>query len=221
MKPTSKSDETRVRILTAAMDLFRRKGFEEATMREIASEAGMATGAAYYYFDSKDAIVLAFYDQAQSDMVPQLEEALARTKDLKERLRALLEIKLHYFEPNRRLLGALAVHTDPEHSLSPFSARTRAIRDRDVEFFARALEGSKVRLPADLKHHLPQILWLYQMGLILYWIHDRSAGQKRTHALVDKSLPIVARLIQVSGFPLLRSIRKSLVELVETVTEEE
>jgi AcrR family transcriptional regulator len=189
-------------------------------MREIATEAGMATGAAYYYFDSKDAIVLAFYDQAQADMVPELEEALARTKDLKERLRALLEIKLRYFEPNRRLLGALAVHTDPEHSLSPFSARTRAIRDRDVEFFSRALEGSKVRLPADLKHHLPRILWLYQMGLILYWIHDRSSGQKRTHALVDKSLPIVARLIQVSGFPLLRSIRKSLVELVETVTEE-
>jgi AcrR family transcriptional regulator len=220
MKPTPKSDETRTRILTAAMDLFRRKGFEEATMREIASEAGMATGAAYYYFDSKDAIVLAFYDQAQADMVPELEEALARTKDLKERLRSLLEIKLRYFEPNRRLLGALAVHTDPEHSLSPFSGRTRAIRDRDVEFFGRALEGSKVRLPADLKHHLPRILWLYQMGLILYWIHDRSAGQKRTHALVDKSLPIVVRLIQVSGFPLLRSIRKSIVELVETVTEE-
>src|SRR5262249_43416394 len=156
MKPTSKSDETRARILEAAMDLFRRKGFEETTMREIAAGAGMAIGAAYYYFDSKDAIVLAFYDQAQAEMIPQLEGALAKSKDLKERLRALLEIKLRYFEPNRRLLGALAVHTDPEHSLSPFSERTRAIRERDVEFFARALEGSKVRLPADLKQHLPR-----------------------------------------------------------------
>jgi len=220
MKPTSKSDETRARILAAAMDLFRRKGFEETTMREIAGEAGMATGAAYYYFDSKDAIVLAFYDQAQAEMVPRLEEALARTKDLKERLRALLEIKLRYFEPNRRLLAALAVHTDPEHSLSPFSARTSTIRERDIEFFERALAGSRVRLPADLGPHLPKILWIYQMGLILFWIHDRSPGQKRTYTLLEKSLPLVARLIQISGFPLLRPIRKSMVELVETVTEE-
>src|SRR5437016_5012938 len=119
-KPRTKSDETRTRILTAAIDLFRRSGFEETTMREIATEAGVATGAAYYYFDSKDAIVLAFYDQAQSEMEPLLEEALASAKDLKQRLRALLEIKLQYFEPNRRLLGALSAHADPEHPLSPF-----------------------------------------------------------------------------------------------------
>ena len=56
----SKSEETRARILDAAMDLFRRQGFDETTMREIAAEGGVATGAAYYYFDSKDAIALAF-----------------------------------------------------------------------------------------------------------------------------------------------------------------
>jgi len=49
-------------------------------MREIATRAGAATGAAYYYFDSKDAIVLAFLRPA-----PLLEDALAASKDLKER----------------------------------------------------------------------------------------------------------------------------------------
>src|SRR5271165_7154252 len=91
-KPKTKSDETRARILGAAMDLFRRRGFEETTMREIAAEAGVATGAAYYYFDSKDAIVLAFYDQATHELEPLLEEALTGSKDLRERLRVLLEI---------------------------------------------------------------------------------------------------------------------------------
>ena len=79
MKTKAKSDETRARIMAAAMDLFRRKGFEETTMREIAIEGGVATGAAYYYFDSKDAIVLEFYNQAQHEMEPQLEEVLARS----------------------------------------------------------------------------------------------------------------------------------------------
>jgi AcrR family transcriptional regulator len=217
-KPRTKSDETRARILAAAMDLFRRRGFEETTMREIATEAGVATGAAYYYFDSKEAIVLAFYDQAQMEMEPLLEEALASARDLKARLHALLEIKLRYFEPNRRLLGALSAHADPEHPLSPFGSQTSAMRERDMKFFERALDGSRTRITADLKPHLPRVLWMYQMGVILFWIYDRSAAQKRTRALLVKSVAIVARLIQLAGFPLLRPVRRMVVDLVETMS---
>ncbi|MGA2132850.1 MAG: helix-turn-helix domain-containing protein, partial [Bryobacteraceae bacterium] len=42
----ARSAETRARIMEAAMELFRRQGFEATTMREIAVEAGVATGAA-------------------------------------------------------------------------------------------------------------------------------------------------------------------------------
>ena len=71
-----KSDETRARILEAALAVFRERGFSSATMREIAAHAKVAVGAAYYYFDSKDAIVFAFYRQAAEEMTPQLEEVL-------------------------------------------------------------------------------------------------------------------------------------------------
>jgi AcrR family transcriptional regulator len=219
MKPKTKSDETRERIMNAAMELFRTKGFEETTMREIAAASGVATGAAYYYFDSKDAIVLAFYDQAQAELEPLLEAALASDKGLEKRLRAILETKLGYFEPNRRLLGALAVHTDPEHPLSPFSARTAEIRERDMAFFARALSGGGVRVTRDLEPHLPRLLWMYQMGLILFWIYDHSPGQKRTRALLDKSLAIVVRLLKIAAYPLMRPVRKTVVDLIETVVE--
>jgi AcrR family transcriptional regulator len=220
LKPKAKSDETRARILAAAMDLFRRQGFEETTMREIATGAGVATGAAYYYFDSKDAIVLAFYDQSQQEMEPLLEAALAGTKDLKGRVGALLEVKFQYFEPNRRLLGTLAAHADPEHRLSPFSTQTLEMRERDMRFFERALEGSRIRVTGELGRHLPRILWMYQMGLILFWIYDRSPAERRTRALVEKSLGIVVRLIKVSDFPLLRPVGRLVVDLVETVMGE-
>jgi AcrR family transcriptional regulator len=51
MTKPAKSEETRARILDAAIELFRARGFESATMREIAAAADVATGAAYYYFD--------------------------------------------------------------------------------------------------------------------------------------------------------------------------
>src|SRR5579871_2949433 len=204
----AKSAETRARILEAAMDLFRRQGFEETTMREIAAEAGVATGAAYYYFDSKDAIALAFYDQAQQDLEPLLAQALAGPQTLRDRLSALLEVKLRYFAPNRRLLGALAAHADPEHPLSPFSQQTRQIRERDVESFARALAGSGIRLPRDLSPQLPRLLWMYQMGLILFWIYDRSPAQRRTAGLIARSAAIVERLVKLAAFPPMRPVRR-------------
>jgi AcrR family transcriptional regulator len=220
MAATAKSAETRARILDAAMELFRRQGFEETTMREIAAEAGVATGAAYYYFDSKDAIVLAFYGQSQEELAPLVEEALAGGKNLKDRIGALLEVKLKYFEPNRRLLGALAAHADPEHALSPFSSQTRDIRERDVQSFARALESSRVHVAADLQPHLPRILWMYQMGLILFWIYDRSAAQARTRMLMEKSVGIVVRLVKLAGYPFMRPVRRMVVDLMNTVMGE-
>jgi len=219
MKTKTKSDETRARILEAAIGLFRRRGFAAATMREIAAEAGMATGAAYYYFDSKDAIVLAFYEHAAQEMEPLLEEALSGKKNLEERVRAMLEVKLHYFEPNRALLGALAGHTDPRNPLSPFSSETRDIRERDMQFFARALADSNVKAPADLADLLPAMLWMYQMGLILFWIYDRSEDQKLTRSLVDQSAGVVTGLIKLSSLPLMRPVRKRVVRLVETIRE--
>lgn len=215
-----KSEATRKQILSAALELFRKQGFEAATMREIARSAGVATGAAYYYFDSKDAIVLAFYDQAQQDMAPLLEQTLLDTRDLEECLRRIVRIKLEYFQPSRAFLGALSAHADPQHPLSPFSEQSRRIREADIGFFARAIERSRSRLPDDLKTYLPRLLWMYQMGLILFWIYDRSEAQVKTYALLDKSVRVVVRLIKLSGLPLMRPLRRMVIDLTDTAMGE-
>jgi AcrR family transcriptional regulator len=215
--PGKKSDETRARILEAALTLFRKRGFGSTTMRDIAKEAGTALGAVYYYFDSKDALVMAFYEHTQREVTPLVENALSNTKGLEESLRALLAVKFQYYAPNRALLGALSAHIDPQHPLSPFSVEGRDIRDQDIAFFARTLEGSKARVPQDLKIHLPRLLWLYQMGLLLFWVYDRSPKQKRTMQLFEKSLSIVVNLIRLSTFPLLRPARRLAIELLDII----
>jgi AcrR family transcriptional regulator len=215
--PTRKSEETRTRILEAALGLFRERGFEKTTMREIAQESDLALGAAYYYFDSKDALAMGFYERAQHDLAPRLEDALAKTqgRGLEERLLAAIDVKFRYFAPNRKLLGALSAHIDPQHPLSPFSGETRAIRERDIAFLAAAIEGSKARIPGDLKTHLPRVLWLYQMGLMLYWVYDRSPDQRRTRELFHQSLSLVVNLIRFSALPLMRPVRKLATDLFD------
>ena len=216
-----KAGETRVRILSSALALFRERGFDQTSMREIASAAGVATGAAYYYFDSKEALVMAFYHQANEAMRETIEVTLARKTDLKSRLRAVIDVKFEYFRPDRKFLGALLRHAaDPDHPLSPFSAATRDIRESDMQHFSVALEGSNLRLTEDLRPYLPKLLWLYQMGLILFWVYDRSQGETRTEKLVEKSLGIVTGLLKLSKSPFLRPLRKTAIELLQSVANE-
>jgi AcrR family transcriptional regulator len=216
-----KSEETRSRILEAALSVFRERGFEKATMREIATEAGVAVGAAYYYFDSKDAIVLDFYEQAQRVMHPEIEAALDAAKTLEDRLRAIISAKFTNFAPNRKLLGALSAHIDPEHPLSPFSPQTAAIREQDVASFERAVKDSAVKLPPSVAPYLGRLIWMYQMGLILFWVYDRSPEQQRTMFLYEKTLKMLLVTLKLAAFPLLRPLHRLAGELLAAVYGEE
>ena len=52
----------RQQIIDAAYRCFARKGFHQATMRDIYAEADLSPGAIYHYFDSKDAIIQASFE---------------------------------------------------------------------------------------------------------------------------------------------------------------
>ena len=211
-----KSEVTRARILDAALDLFRRHGFEETTMRGIAAAAGLSLGSAYYYFQSKEDLVMAFYERAIDAMTPRMEAALSGANHFEGKVEALMAVKFEYFQPNRTFLGALLRHSaDPQNRLSPFSEATRHIRERDQAYFARVIDGSRdVRVPTELAPHLPKLLWLYQMGLILYWINDRSPGQRQTRMLRKKSLALLVSGLKIAGFPLLKPLRSKIVDLI-------
>lgn len=214
---TPRAEDTRRKIYNAAMEMFRQKGFEETTMRDIAAKAGVALGGTYYYFSSKDAIVLAFYDEMQESSHESIVQALAGQKRLKERIRCVIDKRLELLTPNRKFCAALFRHApDAADPLSPFSDETRMIREGAVEHMRLAIEGSDAKVPTDLKPRLPYLLWLYQMALIMFWLYDRSPNQERTQHLLDKSLPLLVNLLRVSSLPLMKPLRKSVLELVET-----
>ena len=60
---------------------------------------------------------------------------------------------------------------------------------------------------------------MYQMGIILFWIGDHSVEQRRTQALLDKSLDVVIRLVKFANLPLTKPLRKTVIELVDLVME--
>lgn len=202
VKPTPKSEETRQRILSAALKLFHDRGFEAATMRDIADEAGVATGAAYYYFPSKDAIVMEFYRRSSDEMQRKIEAALDGASGLEQRLLALIRVKWAHFAPHRRIMRALLRNgADPGYPLSPFSAQTREIRAIDIGWFRRIVVDCGLRIPKDLEPHLPDVLWFFQMGAIYFWVIDESPNQENSHRLLAIAARSIALLLRVSALP--------------------
>jgi AcrR family transcriptional regulator len=217
-KVTPKAEETAAKILDASLALFRESGFDAVTMRDIANHAGVATGAAYYYYPSKDAIVQDFYHRACLDMQPQIEEALQHARTLESRIRALIQVKIDHFAPNRAVLRALLRNgADPRHPLSPFSTETKEIRDIDIAWFRQILTDCGTKIPRDLEPELPAVLWFFQMGVIFFWIIDDSPKQARTTRLLELSTKSVPSLIRGSALPLMRPLRKTALQLIEVI----
>jgi AcrR family transcriptional regulator len=213
---TPKGEQTRERILDAALDLFRTRGYADTTMRQIADAAEVAVGNAYYYFASKDQLILAFYERNHRDHLEILGDALDRTKDFQDRLRVVLRTKIDAAMPYRRLSTKLFTSAaDPESPLSPFSPESAPLRTEAVRLMADVVAGSGLRVGKDLRADLPELLWLYEMGIILYWVHDASPECAKTYALIDKTVPMVERLIGIAKLPVVRPMVRELVGMLD------
>lgn len=200
-------EHTRTSILNAALELFRKGGFEVTTMRDIARAAKVATGAAYYYFPSKEAIVAAYYDQVQRLHADRVREDLKGKSGLRERLGIVFHSKLEILKEDRMFLGALFRYTgDPQHPLSVFGKGTHAQRANSVAIFQEAISGTGVS--EELQQLLPWALWLVHLGMILFFIHDETEGQKRTHKLLDGLLDLLGQLIELTSSALVRPFVK-------------
>ncbi len=68
---TAQGAETKDRLYATAMGLITRRGYEATTLREIAKEANVSVGLLYRYFPSKQAVILAFYDELSADFARQ------------------------------------------------------------------------------------------------------------------------------------------------------
>src|SRR5262245_17848796 len=207
------SEETQRQILETALTLFREHGFEDTTIRDIATRAGMSLGPAYYYFNSKEAIVGAYYDYVQHEHLRRAREAYAKGGDLRARLRAALHTKVDIMQEDRRLLRALfRFGGDPEHTLSWFGPATRHQRQMSIDVFAEALAVE--RLPDDVRGVAPMILWALHMGILLYFVHDDSPDQRRTRKLIDAAVNFVVDVKRVVTSPLLRPLRRRVMGIL-------
>jgi len=212
-----KAEVTKAHILDTALRLFAERGYDGATMRVIADEAGVSLGNAYYYFKSKEHLVQAYYARMSADYVARTADMLTQTKDFGERLTRSMEMLLDVIAPYHAFAGVLfRTAADPSSPLSPFSEESEPTRRLSIEMYAELVEGSDAKMIGELREELPHLLWLYHMGVVLFWVHDSSPNVERTRVLIERTVPVIASLVGMSRIPGLRPIAR---DLTRTITE--
>lgn len=215
-----KALETQARIFKAALELFRERGYEAATMRAIAERAGVALGNAYYYFRSKEHLIQAFYGRTHDEHLAVVQPRLDRLRDLKSRLLWAMRAKLETIEPYHRFAGIMfRSAADPSSPLNPFSPESDPVRRDATALFALVVDGARMRIPKDLRAELPNLLWLYHMGIILFWIHDMSPDRRRTWRLMERSVELIVKLIGIASLPFMLPVRRAALRLVAALRE--
>jgi AcrR family transcriptional regulator len=88
-------------ILQAANRVFAERGYEEATIADIARVAGMAKGTVYLYYRSKDEVYWAAVRRTFEELHAQAQACLEAAEPIDQKLRAFISVKLRYFEQHR------------------------------------------------------------------------------------------------------------------------
>jgi AcrR family transcriptional regulator len=214
-KDTAKSEQTRALILETALRLFEERGYDKTTMRAIAQEAGVSVGNAYYYFGSKEHLVQGIYDRIAEEHQAAIGDILDGERDLAARIRGVLLAWLDIAEPYHEFAAQFFKNAaDPDSPLSPFSAESVGPRESAIEVHRQVLAGADTKYDPEIGPLLPQLLWLQQMGLVLFWVYDRSEGSANTRRLAERVAPIVARAIALTRFRVLRPLVREVHDLL-------
>nr|WP_275980126.1 TetR family transcriptional regulator [Couchioplanes caeruleus] len=214
----ARGEQTRQLILETALRLFRERGYAETTMRAIAKEAGVAVGNAYYYFDSKEHLIQGFYDQNQAAHRVAAAAVLSAEKDFAARLRGVLHAGIDVNEPYHSFAATFfKTAAEPSSPLSPFSSESSPAREAAIALFREVVEGSSAKIDPELRRELPELLWLAWMGVVLFWVYDRSPAQRRTRRLIDGAVPLVDRLVGLSRLRVLRPALRQVLALIDSI----
>jgi AcrR family transcriptional regulator len=106
--PETRYDRRLAEILAHATDVFCKKGYEGASMRDLSRESGMSLAGLYYYFESKERLLYLIQKHTFTTIVQRLKARLEGVTDPEERIRIFILNHLEYFLANQAAMKVLS-----------------------------------------------------------------------------------------------------------------
>jgi len=209
---TAQGAAARDRLYATAIRLIARRGYEETTLRDIARAADVSVGLLYRYFPSKQAVVIALYDELSTDF--EREAARMRPGRWRDRFIFALNTSLHALEPHRVALRALipVLIGDPVDGV--FAESTTFSRQRVERIFVAAVTEATDAPREPLSAALGRLLYLVHLAVLLWWLLDKSSKQRATVTLVSLTEQLLPSAALALRLPPMRRFVIAIDELI-------
>ena len=190
------------------------RGYETTTLREIAKAADVSVGLLYRYFPSKQAVIVALYDQLSQDFARETSDM--QPGRWRDRFVFALETSLRVLKPHRTALRALipVLIGDPDDGV--FAENTAFSRLRVQQVFEITVTGSTDVPRGPLAACLGRLLYLVHLAVLLWWLLDKTPQQRATGALVELTRHLLPSAALTLRLP---PIRRFVVDMDELIRE--
>ncbi|KUO97128.1 TetR/AcrR family transcriptional regulator [Ferroacidibacillus organovorans] len=139
-------------IFRAAVDVFSERGFEKATMDEIAAKARVAKGTIYYHFKSKEELFVFLVEQGTELLHENVLSHLTEEMDAQEKIREIIRAQLAFFTAYRDFCiiilretwGDEARHREFRRMLVHYVHSIRQVIEQGIEEQVFSVENAEI-----------------------------------------------------------------------------
>jgi AcrR family transcriptional regulator len=185
---TQNSQETRSRILDAAVNVFASKGYHDTKVDDIVAESQTSKGSFYFYFPSKQDIFLALVDNFADLLETRLRDRIKREPSGVARVDLALRVCLETFGQYRGLAKIALVQATGLGIA--FEQKRQSVNDRFIQIIREHLDQAVIEgsIPA-LDTEVAACAWVGALNeIVLRWVYHGEPDPIR-------SLPTLRRLL--------------------------
>ncbi len=153
-------------IIQAAIQVFREKGYQQTSVTDIVSAAGVARNTFYSFFKNLEAVFLECADKIVHDLISDYEMELKDEPDITERFRKRLN-HIYFIKPH--ILDMLNIVKASAISRDPFSEKFKQLMQKFVDVMVGDMESSFDK--DTLKELNPKLISYLLLGITEYGFH--------------------------------------------------
>jgi AcrR family transcriptional regulator len=185
-------ESTRGRILDAALNVFSRKGYHEASVDEIVDESHTSKGSVYFHFPNKQRLFLALVDKFADALERHVSESITQEEAGMKRVRVALEAVLNTFGKYRSLAKILLVQAVGLGSA--FEEKRLEVHQRFALLIQHYLDQAvEVGDIAPIDTELVAYAWMGAINeLVIRWVYT---GEPKPERIFGTLLPVLLRSV--------------------------
>src|SRR5215216_3098976 len=188
----AKGEETRERILDAALNIFSNKGYHDTKMDEIVEASDTSKGSIYFYFPNKERLFLALVDQFADLLERRVIEAVEREEQGIMQVRAALQACLETFGRYRRPAKILLVQAVGLGTV--FEKKRVEVNDRFANLIKKYLDESiTIGDIAPVDTDVVSYAWMGAIyGIVIRWVYT---GEPDSERILSALLPLLLKSV--------------------------